>query len=317
MQAPSSESSNCCGLIKGRDLEEICGVQKIHPLITDVNCTCADYLYCRLAVVTAISSNHFNEAQDLIRSVQINVPKTKIYVYDLGLTESQRRTLSDYCFVKVRTFPFNKYPPHIRNLDNSDAWKPIVINDVAEEYDVILYGDASLRINKPLKNNVIPYLIDFPFVAAPVAAHSVIAVTPPEMYNYLGLNLTRMQALKAMPREFQSTMMCVWVNRLMREKFLNYWVDCALHQQCMAPKGYKRHLCSMKGKRFMKAANYGGEFAGCMRSQSVVNIILYREFGSEIWKKIQRKLGNAWSIHRYVTQLFTSTMWCPRKISQG
>ena len=240
MQAPSSENSfDCCGLIGGRDLEEICGAQETHEQISNVNCTCVDYLYCRLAVVTAISSNHFQEVQDMIRSMQVNVPKTKIYVYDLGLTEYQRKNLSDYCYVEVRIFPFKKYPPHFATLSTSEAWKPIIINDLAKEYDVILYGDASLRIHKPVKNNVIPYLMDFPYVAGPPASHSVIAVTPPEMYNYLGLNLTRKQALKAMPNEFASTMMCVWVNHLMREKFLNYWVDCALHQQCMSPKGYK------------------------------------------------------------------------------
>jgi len=82
-----------------------------------------------------------------------------------------------------------------------------------QEYGVILYGDASLRILKPVESELLPFLLEFPFVAAPVAHHAVIPVTPPEMYNYLGLNLTRMQALKVMPNTIQSTMMCVWATK--------------------------------------------------------------------------------------------------------
>ena len=62
---------------------------------------------------------------------------------------------------------------------------------------MILYGDASLRILKPVKDEVLPHLMEFPFIGVPPVCHAVIPVTPPETYNYLGLNLTRMEAWKA------------------------------------------------------------------------------------------------------------------------
>ena len=154
-----------------------------------------------MAVVTAISSDHFKEVQDMIHSAQKNAPNTKIFVYDLGLKKHERKILSDHCFVEVRTFPFSKYPSHFRGLALNEAWKPIIINELAKEYDVILYGDASLRLLKPVKDKVLPHLMEFPFVAAPAAHHAVIPVTPPETYNYLGLNLTRMEAWKALPND--------------------------------------------------------------------------------------------------------------------
>ena len=138
-------------------------------------------------------------------------------------------------------FPFQQVPPHFKNLALNEAWKPVVITELAQEYDVILYGDASLRILKPVQSELLPFLLEFPFVAAPVAHHAVIPVTPPEMYNYLGLNLTRMQALKVMPNTIQSTMLCVWATTLIKDKFLKHWVDCAMHMECMSPEGYIRH----------------------------------------------------------------------------
>ena len=305
-------SVNCCALINEKSLQAtVCNEPgRGIPTSTSAPCTCADYLYCRLAVVTAISSDHFGEAQDMIHSAQKNAPNTKIFVYDLGLKEHERKNLSEHCFVEVRTFPFSKYPSYFRALALNEAWKPIIINELAKEYDVILYGDASLRILKPVKDEVLPHLMEFPFVAAPAYNHAVIPVTPPEMYNYLGLNLTRMEAWKVFPDEIQSTMMCVWATELMKDKFLKNWIDCAMHEECMSPKGYVRRTdCHLERTQ---QPNYRGEYTGCMRCQSIVNILLYREFGAVVWKKLHRPElnGNAWTIRKFVTHMFTGNL-CP------
>ena len=195
-------------------------------------------------------------------------------------------------------------PPHFRALSRNEAWKPVIISELAKEYDVIMYGDASLRILKSLKDKVLPYLMEFPFVPAPATKiHPIISVTPPEMYAYLDLNLTRAQALKAMPREIQSTMMCVWATKMMKDKFLRHWVDCTLHEECMSPKGYVRHTeCHFNR---IQQPNYKGEFIGCMRCQSIPNIILYREFGGEVWEKVQLPdlKRNSWIIQKKPTHM--------------
>ena len=310
MSSSTAVPVNCCALIRGMKVEEICNERKSSLLGANEKCTCADYFYCRLVVVTAFSSNHFEEAQDMIHSAQRNVPNTTILVYDLGLNEDQRRTLSDHCHVEVRTFPFEKYPPHFRALALNEAWKPIIINELTKEYDVILYGDASLRILKQVKDNLLPYLMEFPLIPSRAVYHPVIPVTPPEMYNYLGLNLTREQAWKAMPREIQSTMMCVWATELMKDKFLKHWVDCAMHEECMSPKGYIRKPTAKCHFDRIKEPGYSGEFVGCMRCQSIINILLYREFGGEVWKKVQRDLKRVWTMKRAVTHLFREQL-CP------
>ena len=58
-----------------------------------MNCTCEDFLICLLVVLTAISSNHFQEVKDMIASVQINLPYTRLIAYDLGLSIGDKTQL--------------------------------------------------------------------------------------------------------------------------------------------------------------------------------------------------------------------------------
>ena len=104
-------------------------------------------LYKHLVSVTAISDNHFIEAQNMFRTVQHCFPHKKIIVYDLGLNAKNRWNVSSYANVEIRSFPFDEYShlPHVKKL-HSYAWKPIIIKLVSQEYDVIMYGDSSLRV---------------------------------------------------------------------------------------------------------------------------------------------------------------------------
>ena len=180
--------------------------------------------------------------------------------------------------------------------------EPIIINEVAQHYNVVLYGDAGLRLLEPVKNALLPYLMDFPYIGAPGAPIPVIAVTPTDTYDYLGLNLTRKEALAAMPGEIQSTMLCIWMTQLTKEKFLNHWIDCAMHQECMSPGGADRKaaLCH-DHRKYAMAATYSGEYIGCTHAQSVINILLYREFGAAGWKHAQcdARCNKAWAMKRF------------------
>lgn len=59
---------------------------------------------------------------------------------------------------------------------------------------------------------------------------------------------------------------------------MKYWVDCALHTDCIAPRGSTRGGCK---KGIYKNPKLLGEvYVGCHRyEQSAINMILLREFG--------------------------------------
>eukprot|EP00731_Ephydatia_muelleri_P010040 Em0005g626a len=136
----TTQAPSCCDISKGIDVEPFCNGSDTLSLR---GCKCVDVLLCRMVAVTSLSSNHFAEGQDNFGSLQKYFPRTKIIVYDLGLTESERRQLTSYCNVELRNFPFEKYPDHVRDLQTY-AFKPLVVSEVAREYEVILYGDASV-----------------------------------------------------------------------------------------------------------------------------------------------------------------------------
>ena len=44
-------------------LEVLCPMHVVPPSIEGVNCICMDYMFCKLVMLIAISSNHFRESE--------------------------------------------------------------------------------------------------------------------------------------------------------------------------------------------------------------------------------------------------------------
>ena len=252
-------------------------------------------MYNRLVTVTAVSDNHFVEAQGMLASVQQCLPHNKVIIYDLGLsTKNWNKFTTTYQNIELRNFPFSRYShlPHVKNL-MTYAWKPIIIKEVSLQYDVIMYGDASMRmiscnIEEPLK-----HLTRFPFFSSSPNVHMMaIEYTHDGMIDYLHYPKDRRDI--ANMKENAATMWMVWVNKTMKEKFIEPWLDCALHVECIAPKGSKRWPCG-------HIINHDGHYIGCHRyDQSALNLILAREFGPEVAMIVRNKTlsDSIWAIKR-------------------
>ena len=70
-------------LLINKDLWEYIDLDQINPVTLDPE------VMESFVFVTASSSNHFEESQDAVASVQHHFPKYKIIYYDLGLTRGQ------------------------------------------------------------------------------------------------------------------------------------------------------------------------------------------------------------------------------------
>ena len=234
--ADRSVKQKCCSAFTGVSLQYFCGVGNDGTCLEtqdaammqkarDLNCSCADIMYCRLGYATALSSNHYDEAQDMIASVQYHLPNTMLIVYDLGLTEAQRKTISSYCNVQLRSFEFEKYPAHVRNL-HFYAWKPLIAKELSEQFEVFMYGDTSVRVMGSPMQYVFPLLQQFPLFAGPHSHLPIVAITFDKMLDYLCVNYTRkeMGLFGSMP----GGCWAMWSTTQLRNKFLNSWVDCAL-----------------------------------------------------------------------------------------
>ena len=293
-------NSSCCESSEGISLEVLCN--RSVPVGTVEQCTCVDYMYCRLVVLGAISSNHFQEAQDMIATVQMHLPHTKLIIYDLGLTENQHEDVSSYCNVELRMFPFENYPPYFKHL-RVFAWKPVMVSSVAQEYEVILYGDASLRLCGSVQEMLLPLLREFPFSPGPTSPRPFVTMTREGMLDYLQFNLSRKEGFETLPRAMQGGIFIIWANKMMMDKFLNNWADCAIHEKCIDPKNEQDSRC-----KWDLLQSNPGAYIGCHRfDQAALNVILYREFGTKVWWSVQHDSNKVWQIRKGRSYLYNVT----------
>ena len=261
----------CCQISTENDLETLCS----NKSTVTSNCSCTDYMMCKLVMVTAISSNHFLESQDYFGSIHKNMPNTTIIAYHLGLKKEEVATLQSYCNVKVRRFNFSRYPSHVRSL-NMYAWKVMVVSEMSEEFELFMYGDASCRVMKPL-DSYLPLLMEFPFLSCSIIGYPMVTTTHEGMLKYLNLNMKRSELGKFHSTQAVYTM---WVTEILKNKILSPMIDCALHKECIAPQGSK---VSGSGCHIEGRFNKSGSYVGCHRyDQSALNMILIREFGAKL-----------------------------------
>ena len=311
-------NNSCCLKSAEKSLEELCSVDFSNTLFdlfqtdpksklklkniavsmengqTSVDgCTCEDYMYCKFVVVTGISSNYFQKARPMISSVQKHLPSTRLIVYDLGLTEQQRKEVRNYCNIELRKFNFSQYPNHVSNLITY-AFKPLIIMEVAQQYEVVLWVDASIRVKAHLPDYLLGFLRKFPYVPGPGSGFPSISLTHDGMLEYLNITRSRNE-LNSHKNEFPGTAFLLWVNTFLKQNFLRYWIDCAIHPECISPPGARVFGCKMDKIK-------DGAFIGCHRfDQSALNMILLREFGIGIKILYHSKLNKVWTIERQST----------------
>lgn len=245
-----------------------------------------------------MSSNHFEEFKSLIGSVQAFLPGVKTVVYDLGLTDGDRATATSYCNVEIRSFAFDKYPVHVKDL-HTYSWKPILLDEVARDHEIILYADASGRITGPYIFEAFKLLIRFPFIAGRRHKLPFMSFVHEGMLQYMKYPFSRKMLYSVGGVEANLFMMRV--NNVTMNHIMKPWVDCALHPDCIAPKG-----AVLWGSAFYYPFIHthwyrDGSYVGNHRyDQSALNLILIREFGlDKIKDYLNQTLNDAlWQVDR-------------------
>ena len=247
-------------------------------------------------VVSAISSNHFEEAKGMIATAQRFLPTTRIVVYDLGLTENERNELESFCNVEVRNFVFDQYPLHFRYLFKY-AWKPTVIRTVAQEAEYVCWADASVRFVKNFES-ALTTLDMFP-VRGRNHSFKMVQVTHEVSLQYLNLTREQMQDVLGV----EATLLLFKTNSLVM-KLLDQWCECAAHELCIAPPKSSFFMCNFK-----KVKPQSLEYIGCHRfDQSVLNVILVRDFGKKVFSNIFDSILSEVKVERYPSKIYTKLL---------
>lgn len=224
--------------------------------------------------VTALSNNHFEESVGLFNSLNIlknqSFPELTVIVYDIGLTREKASMVQGMCNCSVRTFPFEAYPRHVRNL-RGYTWKPIIIQMMLQEFDFVSWLDTSIRLK-----DAIPY-----FKRA--RRHGIMV-----LYGYGSIAVRTQQRLFKHFNEDQCmfnypetqtgvvivSRSCTTLKYIMRP-----WVACALEYGCMDFPNSNKYL----------KCNGDWKLSSCHRfEQSTIGMILTRLFHS---KRHQFKIG--------------------------
>ena len=254
-------------------------------------------------VVSAISSNHFEQAKDMIASAQRFLPTTRIVVYDLGLKENERKELESFCNVEVRNFVFKQYPPHFNDLFKY-AWIPTLIRTVAQEAEYICWADASVRFVENFES-ALTMLDKFP-----VKGHihqdnlKMVQLTHEISLQYLNMTREKMQDVIGV----EASLLLFKTNSLVMN-LLDRWCECAAHELCIAPP-----MSSIHGCDFNKANPKSLEYIGCHRfDQSVLNIIIVRDYGKTVFRDIFDSILNEMTVLRHPSNMYVNSL---KKCSQ-
>ena len=166
----------------------------------------------------------------MIGSVQKYLPYVNIIVYDIGLSTNERVNVSEFCNVELRSFNFTKYPSHVKMNINNFAWKPLILQElVDQEYDVILYGDTSLRMMAHNITTALQCLLDFPLLDFKPGYNPIISLTHDQMIHYFQFPPSRQYMA-----HWRALQAGGWFLFETREKLITPWVDCALYEECIA-----------------------------------------------------------------------------------
>jgi len=110
-----------------------------------------------IRVVTGASSNHFKSLYQLLESLCLHHEPSELdlIVWDLGLTELERKVIETEYSLKMRTFDYSKYPEYFTiQVDAGQyAWKPVLMEETTKEGGdgVYLWLDAGDKVTKSLK----------------------------------------------------------------------------------------------------------------------------------------------------------------------
>lgn len=220
-------------------------------------------------IVTGASMNHMHEVEALFERlntlVRPDYPSIKVYFYDLGLTSWQRAEVKEICDCTVISFPFERYPPHVRRLNNY-SWKPLIIAMMLKNFQFVLWIDSSIQIQTayldPLFKRAKAKGVIAKYDGFLLPSH-----THQDTYKFLG----ETPCVFRESGEFSASFLLFHTeNKIIRDYLIKPWVACALIEDCMRTKHEETSLLLCWTHKHYHA---------CHRyDQAVFGLLLFRLF---------------------------------------
>ncbi|XP_054760594.2 uncharacterized protein LOC129266832 [Lytechinus pictus] len=257
----------------------------LDPAIFTTNRTIEDpvileRLYRQLRIVTAFSQNHYKEALGLIGTVQKEMPDKDLVIYDLGIDADTLYKVKKLCHVEVRSFPFDEYPPHVKDL-HTYAWKVIIINATLQEFGSIFWADTSIRFKKSLRD-LIPYVTRHkgymthfhsfdPRGTQDTPKGHIYYFTSQKMFSALGVKRAEYFESRNITPHAAANRQIFIGNPLLQEKLVDPLLACALDRACIAPTGARlgKHRFDASALSLLLYKNLRGEWSSANNDNTI------------------------------------------------
>ena len=191
------------------------------------------------AIVTACSSNHFLSLRWFLLYAAVHARCETLILYSLQLNGRQLRSLALFSPPKliVRHFDFAQFPAYF-NISKSAgeyAWKPVIVSEVLEEFEFVVWLDSGSYLQAPL-TSLYSHLALQGFYSAN-SGGLVEKWTHPGTLAHFGVNQTDSEILESKP--CHAAFLGFSRNQTL-ENLVTPWKACALNSDCIAPKGSNR-----------------------------------------------------------------------------
>ncbi|XP_012938971.1 uncharacterized protein LOC101848295 [Aplysia californica] len=215
------------------------------------------------AFVTAGSHSTYPATIEFIYSVQYFFPKSRIGIFDIGLTSDEREFISSLCKTEVDSLWLQFWPEALYKIRHR-VWRPLVLQLALAKYGHYIYLEPGRFVNR---QNLRQYLQHSRKHGVTVAGrqlkYSSYVVTSPHMYSFLRVNERKLQRTP----HFDFTLLILHGTAPVRNHFMRYLIACAMEDYCIAPPDSKAscdaHLANNK------------RYANCHRyDESAINLIL-------------------------------------------
>ncbi|KAK3750960.1 hypothetical protein RRG08_009216 [Elysia crispata] len=242
--------------------------------------------YYDVIMVSALSSNHYMEAQAMFKDLHEKVlPVLKNFtfvVYDLGLKAAERDQVRTYCRCTFLPFPFEKFPEYFQTL-KCFAWKVTVIRAMYERANLVMWTDTSIRYTNPeillkfmerarergIQQRLQPFHTPNPY-------HTLT-----QMFGYFGDSPCAHMAFHQVETGFG----LYHKEPLVQHVVLDPWYGCAVHAACICP-------VEQKSVQICPDVRGSTKIGVCMRNeQSAISLILAKVF-REKYRAIVVRVGS-------------------------
>jgi hypothetical protein len=197
-----------------------------------------ELLMPRLTIVTGADATHGASLLQLARSVVAYERSARFIIYDLGLTQLQRKRIRMAApRARWRRFDFSKYPAYFDITVNAGqyAWKPVIVREeLGKCRGLLCWMDAGNVVRKTML--ALRFEIWRQGFHSASSRGSVKEWTHPATFDYLGL-----------PHNWEADQQplnaaCVGFNPHNRTAFelCSEWARLATIRECIAPEGSSR-----------------------------------------------------------------------------